>query len=75
MATARDIDEAELPDHTVRARDFKHSPARHMGRHERLKQLSMIWNSQMQKLMRDYKVLEPLRFVQKVNRESNGARA
>jgi hypothetical protein len=29
----------------------------------------------MQKLMRDYKVLEPLRFVQKVNRESNGARA
>lgn len=46
-----------------------------MGRHERLKQLSMIWNSQMQKLMCDYKVLKPLRFVQKVNRESNGARA
>ena len=29
----------------------------------------------MQKLMRDHKVLKPFRFVQKVNRKSNGARA
>lgn len=29
----------------------------------------------MQKLMRDYKVLEPFRLIQKVNRKSNGARA
>jgi hypothetical protein len=46
-------------------------PTRHMQIHQRLEDLAVIRDSQMQQLVRDYEVLKPPTLVSEVLGESN----
>lgn len=67
--------ELSLKSSPVGARDLKGSPARHMRRHQRLKQAAVVWHAQVKQFVGNDEILEAVRFIEQIGRERDCAGA